>query len=424
MAREDKYDLEVGKFKSLADFEGDSYKGILIKKNKSGYSYYIKYRDETQKVRRELVEMDNLTIGKIKKLLADKKSSVRQIKTAISKGESYTPLKRKSNLNTLNEMADFYFDTHISKTIDKERGRYNFHIVEEEFAKKQLLLITMDELNEFRTKLENKKPHNVIRCELAGRISRFKDNKLSPKSVSSIIALCKTIVRYAIKKGKYNGVNTLDHWEKPTVDNVRLKMMTDKEIETYLESLQEVDIRYPRDRKEFEERPYRISYLFALLALTTGARRQTILHIKIKDIDFERKTINLYNRKSERPYIGHIVNDKVADVIKEIIENNGYPDREYLFCVKGTRTRYANYPNPVKHQLDLVINKNRDKDNLLTVRDLRNVFATTLIHKGVNISFIQNLLSHKTPTMTARYAQMMSEAGGDEVKDVMGGLNL
>ena len=121
---------------------------------------------------------------------------------------------------------------------------------------------------------------------------------------------------------------------------------------------------------------------------------------------------------------GHIVNDKVADVIKEIIQNNGHPDREYLFCVKGTRTRYGNYPNPVKHQLDLVINKNRDKDNLLTVRDLRNVFATTLIHKGVNISFIQNLLSHKTPTMTARYAQMMSEAGGDEVKDVIGSMNL
>lgn len=422
---EDKYNLEVGQMKSLADFEGDSYSGILIKRNQSGYSYFIKYRDENQKVKRELVSEPNMTKGKAKSALENRRADIKKIKQAIKNGEAYSPsLNKKSSLNTLNEMAEFYFDTHITKTSEKERTRFAFHLKDEEFANKPLVLITMEELNDFRTKLENKRPHNIRRTEMAGKVSNYKNEKLSPKSVSSIIALCKTIVFYAIKKAKYKGENTLQYWEKPKVDNVRLKMMTDKEIELYLESLQEADIRYPRDRKEFEERPYRISYLFALLALTTGARRQTILHIKIKDINFENKTISLYNRKSERPYLGHIVSDKVEEVIKEIIQNNGHPDREYLFCVKNSRTRYGNYPNPVKAKLDEVINKHREGDSILTVRDFRNVFATTLIHKGVNLSFIQNLLSHKTPTMTARYAQMMSSAGGDEVKSVMGGLNL
>ena len=352
---EDKYNLEIGQMKSLADFEGDSYSGILIKRNQSGYSYFIKYRDENQKVKRQLVSEPNMTKGKAKSALETKRADIKKIKQAIKNGEAYSPsLNKKSSLNTLNEMAEFYFDTHITKTSEKERTRYYFHIKDEEFANKPLVLITMEELNDFRTKLENKRPYNVIRTEIAGKESKFKDRKLSAKSVSGIIATCKTIVYYAIKKAKYKGENTLQHWEKPKVDNVRLKMMTDKEIELYLESLQEADIRYPRDRKEFEERPYRISYLFALLALTTGARRQTILHIKIKDINFENKTISLYNRKSERPYLGHIVSDKVEEVIKEIIQNNGHPDREYLFCVKNSRTRYGNYPNPVKAKLDEV----------------------------------------------------------------------
>lgn len=421
---EDNYNLEVGKFKSLADFEGDGYKGILIKRNKSGYSYYIKYRDEKQAVRRELVNEPNMSKGKAKSALISKIAEIKEIKNKIAQGEAYTPLKRKSKLNTLNEMADFYFDTHITKTSERERSRYKYHIREEEFAKKHLLLITIEELNDFRRKLENKTPNNVLRTEMAGKVSKFKDRKLSPKSVSTIIALCKTIVKFAIDEGKYRGENTLAGWKKPSYDNVRLKKLTDKEIETYLASLQDADIRYPRDKKGFEESPYRISYLFALLAITTGARVQTILNIKIKDIDFDNKKIALYNFKTESEYIGHIANDKVAEVIKEIIQNNGHPEREYLFCIKGTQTRYKNYPNPVKKKFDTVINKNRTGDDILTIRDLRNVFASTLIHQGVPISFIQNLLSHKTPAMTSRYAQMSNDLGGNEVKSIMGGLNL
>ena len=240
---------------------------------------------------------------------------------------------------------------------------------------------------------------------------------MSNKTVNSVIALCSTIVEFARKKGKYKGDNPFFYVEKLKVDNIRIKKMTEEEIEKYLKSLHTADIRYTRDIAWHDTTPYRISYLFALLALTTGARVQTLLNIKIsKDLDFEKKEIALYNFKTDTPYIGHIVSDKVTEVIKEIINNNGFPNREYLFCIKGTENKYVNYPNPVRHKLDSIINKDRMGDELLTVRDLRNVFATRLINRGMPLSFIQNLLSHKTPNMTARYAQMMKGTGGAELK--------
>jgi len=60
----------------------------------------------------------------------------------------------------------------------------------------------------------------------------------------------------------------------------------------------------------------------------------------------------------------------------------------------------------------------RDEEDRLAVRDLRNVFATRLINEGMNISHIQHLLNHKTPTMTMRYAQLLDTTGGDELKDI------
>jgi site-specific recombinase XerD len=118
------------------------------------------------------------------------------------------------------------------------------------------------------------------------------------------------------------------------------------------------------------------------------------------------------------------VSDHIADIIQEVIYSNGIPNRKYLFCLLGSESRYKNYPNPVRRILDSVINDTRDDKNKLTVRDFRNVFATRLINKGMNLSHIQNLLNHKTPAMTMRYARMLDTTGGDELKEMFVGVKL
>lgn len=449
---EDKYGLNVGDIKSLAEFEGVKFSGILIKKNIKDYSYLIKYRNEVKKVIKKVIKEKNMTKRKALTALNKAKNDVLNLKDGIS------PIKEanKNKLTNINEMADYYFINNPTKSSEKERRRYNFHIEGRDFASKYIFLITTDELENFIKILSKTEPNHLERTKRkketeANHLEKTKqkketepnhtektkqkkddDNKneifyknkfLSPKSINIIIDLCKTVINYSIKKGKYKGENPFANLDKPPVNNVKLKLMNDDEMKLYFKALENADIRYARDIDEFKKKPYRISLLFALLALTTGARVQTILNIKIRDIDFNDNIIHLLNKKvNDKLYIGHIASDSIKEIIKEIINNNGYPNREYLFCVYETEKKYVNYPNPVKNILDKTININRSGDSILTVRDLRNVFATNLINKKVPLSSIQNLLNHTTPNMTVRYAQMLEKTGGDDVKQHLGNI--
>jgi site-specific recombinase XerD len=237
---------------------------------------------------------------------------------------------------------------------------------------------------------------------------------LSAKTIKNILNQATTVVKYALQNEIYKGENPFDFVIRPKVDNVRLKLMSEEEIETYLEALK------PRSSSDFAAQN---AYLFALLALTTGAREQTILNIKMEDIDFEQKIIHLYNFKTDTPYIGHIVSEEVELAIRETVKFN--PKHcPYIFYNPRTDTKYSNYPKLARTLLESYVNKHRKESDKLSIKEFRNVFATRLINKGMNISHIQNLLNHKTPNMTSRYAQMLDKTGGDELKKMFEGVKL
>lgn len=386
----------------------DKYKGIYINKTINGFTYYIKYRDEHGKtVRKSLKHIENIKDSDALAALNEAKLNVRNLKKGL-------PLKKKkkiSTLKTLNEMADFYFLKNDFRSKDGEIQRYNRHCRDKEFAIKLFELVDADELDDFKKELEETKPQNIHDVTST--------KTLSPKSIKNILTLCISIVTYATKKRKFIGENTFLYVEKPIVNNIQLKEMSEQEVELFFNKLKDRDIKTPK---------YKISYLFGILALTLGAREQTILNIKISDINLEEKIITLYNFKTQADYIGHIVNKDVENIIKNIIDyweyNTIKDDDEYLFRVPRTGLRYKKAPEGVRKTLDNYINKSRKSDKIITVRDLRNVFATRLINKGVPLSYIQNLLSHKTPEMTTRYAQLMKKTGGTELKEMFEGINL
>lgn len=388
---------------SLAKFTGkNKYTGLLIKETEKGSTYYMKYRDENNKVVKKAIKgIPNITHEKALK-------AFNKVKLEISDIKENKPIQRKrvSELTTFNEMAQYYFETHEFKSKKNEMQRFSKHCQEEEFNTKLFALITFDELDEWVNKLKKKRPSNI---------NDPKSKKiLSAKSISNILTLCISIVKYSKQNRKYNGDILFDQIKKPKIDNVTLKQMTEEEIELFFEKLQEEDIK--------QKGSYTIGYLYGLLALTTGAREQTILNIKKEDINFNKKIIHLYNFKTDTKYLGHIVNQEIESIIERIISINKQSD--YLFYNYQTQKIYKKAPLIVRKTLDNHINYNRDEDSIITVRDLRNVFATRLINKGMSLSHIQNLLSHKTPTMTTRYAQMLDTTGGDELKELFSGVKL
>lgn len=390
-----KQDLKVGEIQSLAECIGkQKYSGLLIKRTVKGFTYYMKYRDENNKVVKKAIKgIDNITDEKAYK-------EFNRIKLEISNIKENKPIQRKriSELTTLNEMADYYFNNHEFKSKVNEQQRFNKHCRKEEFNTKLFVLITFDEIDEWLKKLKLTKPANINNPKSA--------KTLSPKSINNILTLCISIIKYAKQNRKYHGEVLFDQIKKPKVDNVRLKQMTESEIELFFSKLKEEDI----NSKSFIQ----LGHLYGLLALTLGAREQTILHIKKEDIDFENQIINLYNFKTETKYLGHIVNEEIEFILRDTIKYN----EGFLFHNILTGKVYKKAPAIVRNILDKYININKQEDSKITVRDLRNVFATRLINKGMSLSLIQNLLNHKTPTMTARYAQMMDTTGGEELKAI------
>lgn len=388
---------------SLAKFTGkDKYSGLLIKQTEKGPTYYMKYRDENNKVVKKAIKgIPNITHEKALK-------EFNRVKLEISNIKENKPIKRErvSEFKTLKEMANFYFSTHDFRSKENEEQRFKKHCEEQEFNTKLFSLITFDELDEWVEKLRKTKPANV---------NDPKSKKtLSAKSISNILTLCITIVKYAKQNRKYHGEILFDQVKKPKVDNVKLKQMSEDEIEFFFQKLSESDSK--------RKGTYTVGYLYGLLALSLGAREQTILNIKKDDIDYDKDIIHLYNFKTETKYLGHIGNKKIADTLKQISRCNNQSD--YLFYNFQTKKPYRKAPVIVRQMLDKYINKDRDDDSIITVRDLRNVFATRLINKGMDLAFIQNLLSHKTPTMTTRYAQMLDTTGGDELKEMFKDINL
>ena len=384
----------------------------MVKETSKGLTYYMKYRDHNNKVVKKAIRgIENITHNKALTEFNRVKKEVADIKAGIAPEQK----KDKNKFNTLNDLADYYFENHEFKRKKESRNEYNFHCINEEFTSKPLFTVSKDDLLEFRNKLKKK---NVSRWIYGVGLTVDKTKTLSPKKVNNVMALCSTIIKYAIEHEKYKGENPFRLVKKLKVDNVRLKLMSEEEIELYLTTLKNY-----KPTKKIHTINTKLAYLFALLALTTGARVQTILNIKIEDIDFDNKIIHLYNFKTETPYIGHIVSDDVESVLREVVKLFDGKS-EYIFYSIDTRQRYKNFPRLVKRVLDEKINSQRKEIDYLTVKEFRNVFATRLINKGMNLSYIQNLLNHKTPTMTQRYAQLLDKTGGEELKKMFDGVRL
>ena len=377
---------------SLAKIKGNNkFSGVFVKDTSKGKSYYIAYRDENNKTIKRKLNIPNLTDNKALNELQKVKTEIREIKAG---NESKVKLTRQkaSTFKTLNEMADFYFEYHDFKTKEGSKGIYDLHFRDDEIGKKLFKLITLQDLKLWQKAMINKniKIHNA----------RNKTRKMSNKTINNVLAVGIAIIRYARKNEKYDGEILLDRLEKLKVDNVRLKTMTDEEIELLFNKLKE-EAKTPLGTHK--------AYLYAILALTLGAREQTILNIKKSDIDFKNNIIHLDNFKSDRKYKLPLIEE-----VKILLEQER---DDYIFINERTKKLYSKAPASVKRILDRFINVNRDDDGKIRIRDLRNVFATRLINQGESLSFISSLLDHKTTQITQRYAQMLETAGHEELKN-------
>ena len=219
-----------------------------------------------------------------------------------------------------------------------------------------------------------------------------KDEKYSSRSVSRKISVLKSFFKYLYKR-KYVSGNHSSGLIFPKLN---------KRLPAYLSNT-EVN-------KLLEERNYlKIKILdLAIIELfySTGIRLSELINTKLKDINFEKRTLKVLGKGSKERIVpfGEKADIAVRNYLKirEICNTNKL---EYLFISNSGKKLY-----PV--QVNRLINKNLALVTELKKKSphvLRHSFATHLLDKGADIRAVKDLLGHESLSTTQIYTHLTPE---------------
>jgi site-specific recombinase XerD len=185
------------------------------------------------------------------------------------------------------------------------------------------------------------------------------------------------IVREAVRNGKVVS-NPARLVRQRAENNGRIRFLTEAE-ETSLRSA--IQSRFPEHEAELA------------ISLGTGMRLSEQYTLAWKNVDFERREINLDRTKNGSPRMIPM-NDAVLSAMNEFARRTRAKGRDALvFPIKNPKDWFK------PAMLDAKVVNYRWHDN-------RHTFCSRLAMRGENLKVIQQLAGHKTIQMSARYAHL------------------
>lgn len=222
---------------------------------------------------------------------------------------------------------------------------------------------------------------------------------VSQQTVNSYLRAYRAFGNFCEEKGYLDGFKCPIKEVEPPIKDV----YTDKE-------LQKLTVK--PDIRDFHE--FR-NYAIIILVLATGARSNTILNLKIKDIDFEDGYVNFNTTKAHKVVRLGLENKARID-LQEFVNfwriEEGATEDDYVFC------------NEYKEQLTrsglckAIRNYNRSRGVQKTsLHLLRHTFAKNWITSGGDLITLAKVLTHTELDMVKRYSNLYSEDVKDEIAE-------
>jgi len=207
----------------------------------------------------------------------------------------------------------------------------------------------------------------------------------SPQTVKLTLSLLRRITNFGVKKRLCDPLPFTI--ELPQVHNEKTEDLTPEQLTKLLEAI-DTDI-HPQAGPIMK------------MALFTGMRRGELFKLKWGHVNFEKGFILLKDPKG-----GPDQKIPLNDASRELLES--YPRSKSPFVFPGRDGRQ-------RTDIHRQVNKIRDTAGLpkdfRALHGLRHVYASMLASSGeVDMYVLQRLLTHKSPTMTQRYAHLRDEA--------------
>jgi len=361
---------------------GGKYSGIYINSLENGdESYAISYRDEQQKIKRKVIGKKSEGMTKTKAL-----TELNDVKIKIKKRE---PSQLQASTKTLNELAMKYFDDKEieGKSVLKDKSKY----------KKVINLRWAD-----------KEARNIVPKEIQSLILSMRAEVLKDSTIKKLFDLCRAIVNHAIKKKYYYGINVFEGVEIDVEDNTRTRFLSHEEVDRLLNALSN----YDNGQKNFSTDTI---YTLGILALNTGARKETLFHIKYKDINFKTGVIQLYNFKRKKYFQGILADEEIL----EYLHNKSFSENRNSYILQGKNgNKLSTIPRPFVNVLNSLFNFGIESKALdkVVFHSLRHTFGSLLVQDSVPIFTVKKLMDHEKIESTMRYAKLAPDNGLIDVK--------
>ena len=258
-----------------------------------------------------------------------------------------------------------YKAQHPLKGLAQDESRYNLYI---------------------KPAFDNQEPSSLIQMDISRlRLGLLKTKK--PQTVKNILALLRRLIKFGVKEGLCSGTNfTIEVPKK--INNLVTEDLSKHQMKNLLDALdRDHDIQAAN---------------FMRMALYTGMRRGELFKLRWEHIDFERGFIKIVDPKGG-------LDKKIplnADVKTLLLNHPRAQESPFVFPGRNgnQRVEIRRAVNRIKQAAGL------PKD-FRPLHGLRHVYASMLASSGqVDMYTLQKLLTHKTPEMTQRYAELRDEA--------------
>ena len=320
----------------------------MFERPKGSGIFWIRYADQFGKIHREKVGPKSLA-----------SAAYRKRKTEIREGKFFPEKIRRKREMIFRDMAKLYLEEHAKvnkrswKTDEERLAR-----LKESFGDRRLSAITKQDVERFRAVLAR---------------------ELSPATVNRYMALLKTVFSKAIEWGKtkYNPVQGIKQFK----ESHRIRFLTDEEEEA-------LEAKFPEKYWPWLE-----------VALHTGMRRGEQFNLRWQDVNFQTRTLTI--PRSKHGEVRHIpMNDRVIEILRNLPSRLNSP---YVFASSTGKTSMD--PNNFVHRVFIPALSEAKIDDFRW-HDLRHTFASRLVMDGTDIRTVQELMGHKTITMTMKYAHL------------------
>jgi site-specific recombinase XerD len=228
-------------------------------------------------------------------------------------------------------------------------------------------------------------------------IRRYVLSLFYKKAAKTTLARKLSCIRSFVKFLSDHGIKIKLNVKSPRLDRKLPKILTIEEISYLLDRVRNEDLpsRFPRrDRAIFE------------LLYATGVRCSELVNIKLQDFNLQEKSMYVFGKGRKGRVV--LFGRKAAQGIKEyfqkerafLLGQNG--DERYLFLnYKGSQITVRSVQRVFE-----MFRKFLKVDRELTPHKVRHSFATHMLHQGVDLRVIQELLGHKTLSTTEIYTHV------------------